>query len=610
MSNEAHWLEDDSDQLGAHAEENDDEAEAKDSTQQSSNVNDAAKTTSPSSGPKDASQARSAAAAKTAGALQEPDMKGVYSPRRSMFGGVNKGSNRVSPFRANSDKERILNRHNDAEGRRVSTAKLTDALTFLTTKHNKTGSGKRGSGSLKASPGEAKKKFKTAASKIKSVNSMTRASNKNIGAGSEDEDDDDEEEPEVEKASMSQIELFLRQLERGKFDDERLAEQLSVAKARGTLLPTSTFCLSMNLAIVILIIFYAFVTPMRIAFSKTCGGHFLNSTGVWMYLDFLATAIFVLDIIRSFVTAIEEDGNNDVYIFDRRTIAMNYLKGWFWIDVSGTIPFDLILNAMADIDKKDASFNRLLRLLRLFKLIRILRFSTHIQSLGSEVFNMHILRLNMLLSSLCFMWHYIGCAYWYIATGISDPCYESDFFECVDHWSPWVGLAEDTCPKQYISAFFWALQVTVGIGRDIIPRTTVEMVFTIVMIVIGVLMYSVVIGSVGSSLASLNQVEAAHTQKMDAINSYLSYQSIPKYLCRIVRDYYSYTFKARNALDITSDLPESLKLRLNVASNLELIKQVGQLCAAQNYDGISVLTHTHPFSLPRCHCSSIAAQSA
>ncbi len=142
-------------------------------------------------------------------------------------------------------------------------------------------------------------------------------------------------------------------------------------------------------------------------------------------------------------------------------------------------------------------------------------------------------------------------------------------------WSPPASFSDpQQCGKQYAYAVFWALQVTAGIGQDIIPRTLTELVFTCVMIVIGVLMYASIIGSVGSSLAALNQVESAHTHKMESVNAYLKYQGVPNYLTRIIRDYYSYSFRSRYAPDVASDLPESLKLRLSVASNLELIKRV------------------------------------
>ena len=71
-------------------------------------------------------------------------------------------------------------------------------------------------------------------------------------------------------------------------------------------------------------------------------------------------------------------------------------------------------------------------------------------------------------------------------------------------WSPPASFSDpQQCGKQYAYAVFWALQVTAGIGQDIIPRTLTELVFTCVMIVIGVLMYASIIGSVGSSLAAV-----------------------------------------------------------------------------------------------------------
>ena len=215
-------------------------------------------------------------------------------------------------------------------------------------------------------------------------------------------------EEALDNEVMPQIELFLRQLERGQFAEERLERMEHTARVRHLLLPQGRVVLAMNCVVASLIIFYAIVTPLRIAFSRTCGGEFLKAKGGWWAFDMGATCVFALDIVLTFFTAIDEEGTNETFILDRRVIARAYLKFWFWLDLAATIPFDLVLRSAA----ANLGFNRLLRLVRLFKLIRIVRLSSLSQSFDSELISVHFFRLVKLLVTLMAMWHYIGCSYW------------------------------------------------------------------------------------------------------------------------------------------------------------------------------------------------------
>lgn len=47
-----------------------------------------------------------------------------------------------------------------------------------------------------------------------------------------------------------------------------------------------------------------------------------------------------LPLLLLLVTAPDEEGKP---ITSRRSIALNYLRGWFWLDVISSIPFDLLV---------------------------------------------------------------------------------------------------------------------------------------------------------------------------------------------------------------------------------------------------------------------------
>ena len=51
------------------------------------------------------------------------------------------------------------------------------------------------------------------------------------------------------------------------------------------------------------------------------------------------------------------------------------------------------------------------------------------------------------------------------------------------------------CSCRYLTSLFWAVVVTTGIGWDIIPVTTIEILFTTAMVVFGLILYAVIVGS-------------------------------------------------------------------------------------------------------------------
>jgi len=82
------------------------------------------------------------------------------------------------------------------------------------------------------------------------------------------------------------------------------------------------------------------VVPFRIAYldiNEENFGYYLS-----LVIDVLADIVFGIDIFINFLTAImKEDGT---WEFGYKAIAINYLKGFFIIDVLSIIPFGTIVN--------------------------------------------------------------------------------------------------------------------------------------------------------------------------------------------------------------------------------------------------------------------------
>jgi hypothetical protein len=62
----------------------------------------------------------------------------------------------------------------------------------------------------------------------------------------------------------------------------------------------------------------------------------------WITLDNLTDFFFIVDIIINSLTAFYDD-NEEVLVTDNKIIMINYLKGWFVIDLISSVPISLIL---------------------------------------------------------------------------------------------------------------------------------------------------------------------------------------------------------------------------------------------------------------------------
>ena len=127
-----------------------------------------------------------------------------------------------------------------------------------------------------------------------------------------------------------------------------------------------------------------------------------------------------MDIIISFNTSYMTAGE---FVRDRKRIAVNYLKFWFWIDLITTIPYDTILDLV--IQQSFHSTN-LIRIVRIFRLIKIVRLVRALKLKNTMSFLDEILSLDKTFSTiltvfrLCFLiliiGHWVACLWHFVGT--------------------------------------------------------------------------------------------------------------------------------------------------------------------------------------------------
>ena len=361
----------------------------------------------------------------------------------------------------------------------------------------------------------------------------------------------------------------LKDQERSKFKRSTIANiVIGVCKQEKPIIisPESNFRLAWDAFVGILVVYYTIIVPVRVAFDSA------EPTPEETVLDMFFNAIFIIDIVLNFRTAVKLEG---VLIEDPVKIRNAYLKSWFLIDFLSTVPVDLIfvVGNNDEVGREAAQINKMLRLLRIFKLLRMMKLTRILARIERYAkIDPSLIRLSKLVGILVSTWHMIACCYWFVAMLDFSSHSESQWIPPTDV------VISSPFSNQYAHAFFWAVVVTSGIGWDIYPETPAQVYFTTVAIVTGLLMYAVIIGSASTLLSNLDIVQSERKRKLDEIRAYLRHRKVGKKLREEIFEFYEYLFSCNvNSLkesDVLSELPQSLQLKLNLEVNRQVVNSV------------------------------------
>jgi len=64
----------------------------------------------------------------------------------------------------------------------------------------------------------------------------------------------------------------------------------------------------------------------------------------WQYIDIATDILFWIDLIMNFISSYNDEDGKIVKL--RRTIFMNYLKGWFTVDFLSCLPLNYVLDGV------------------------------------------------------------------------------------------------------------------------------------------------------------------------------------------------------------------------------------------------------------------------
>ncbi|TGZ33058.1 Potassium voltage-gated channel subfamily H member 7 [Temnothorax longispinosus] len=341
-----------------------------------------------------------------------------------------------------------------------------------------------------------------------------------------------------------------------------------------TILHYSPFKAVWDWIILLLVMYTAIFTPYVAAFVLSDPDY--NSRKNKKYsddpiviIDFIVDVTFIVDIIINFRTTFVN--SNDEVVSHPGKIAVHYLKGWFIIDLVAAIPFDLLLVG-SDTDETTTLIG-LLKTARLLRLVRVARKIDRYSEYGAAV-------LLLLMATFALIAHWMACI-WYAIGNAERPTLKSKV--------GWLDiLANDThqfyfhnntggpsIKSRYITALYFTFSSLTSVGfGNVAPNTDAEKIFTIIVMLIGSLMYASIFGNVSAIIQRLYSGTARYHTQMLRVREFIRFHQIPNPLRQRLEEYFQHAWTYTNGIDMNSVLkgfPECLQADICLHLNRNLL---------------------------------------
>ena len=258
--------------------------------------------------------------------------------------------------------------------------------------------------------------------------------------------------------------------------------------------------------------------------------------------------------------------------YHRKTVSIEYLKKWFWLDLVSAFPFELVTNDDSGNIPQVLKVFKLSRLLRLLRLVRIARMLRILQRLEYSLRIQEGLRqLFAFLAVLVYAAHWFSCCFF----ALGDMARSDDEF-----WANGVGLDGFGIGTNYLAAVYWSIMTltTVGYG-DVSAINNQQRLLGIFAMICGALLFSYGVSHVVNIVDDLRADTKEFKQRMDKFEHYMSHRNLPRTLRGDIREFLYNIRRAqkstiRDEEELVSQLSMGLRSRVAMAVNEVYLKEM------------------------------------
>ncbi|CAP37254.2 Protein CBR-UNC-103.2 [Caenorhabditis briggsae] len=336
--------------------------------------------------------------------------------------------------------------------------------------------------------------------------------------------------------------------------------------------------------ILLLVIYTAIFTPYVAAFllrelqDTTKKSRFTEPLEI---VDLIVDIMFIVDIIINFRTTYVNE-NEEVRVFWNLTplvvshpgkIATHYFKGWFIIDMVAAVPFDLLL--VSTNSDETTTLIGLLKTARLLRLVRVARKLDRYSEYGAAV-------LLLLMATFALIAHWLACIWYAIGSAeLSHKEYtwlhqlSKQVTQPYTSTNGTVPTGGPTLKSRYVTSLYFTLSTITSIGFGNVSATTdSEKIFTIIMMILGSLMYASVFGNVSAIIQRLYSGTARYHTEMSRLREFIRFHQIPNPLRQRLEDYFQHAWAYTNGIDmnlVLKGFPDCLQADICLHLNRNLL---------------------------------------
>ena len=281
-------------------------------------------------------------------------------------------------------------------------------------------------------------------------------------------------------------------------------------------------------------------------------------------------------IFLNFVTGYEERGQRDTVV-DLKKIRRNYLRGFFLIDLLSILPINYVEQIVrqggsATGGKGDLKTLKILRLVRLTRLLRLARVKKLLKTYTEMMENMAgIFSLLSIIILALFLSHFVSCVWYYI--GSIEGGWVENTFDCGDGsaggdalGAPCEHSGKDLGAR-YLATYWWSLTLllTAELSNHIVPYTNGEIIFVILLQLMGAIVFGFIIGTVGTILMSWGLLEEKITRKLAELREFMKEKNVPVLTRKKVKKYMEEYYRSKTSYDereVVENLPPAMAVEL------------------------------------------------
>lgn len=348
--------------------------------------------------------------------------------------------------------------------------------------------------------------------------------------------------------------------------------------------PESNFSVVWDLVQIVFLLYVSITVPMRASFEVVV--EFMSFE--WWF-DTLVDVYFIVDLVLNFRTAyVNSKGVRETR---PRTIAKNYICGWFFIDFVSCIPVGHISYAIeqaalsgatsSTADGADAASPdnlkalKSLRLLKLSKMLRLARLKRIMQKYENLMVVQEYMGIFFMLAVIVFTAHFLTCIWYSVGNDptpedlgyyhIGSEGYEenNELVQVVGwvYLEPWSDrdsndLVVSTSTK-FISSMYYVFNALDGNGNTDVERMTAVFAYMMMVMIDGA-----VAGVMSALLIGMSGNEREVTDKLRAIKQWMTAHRVPRLKQAHALTYFSHHFKEQlkcSEAEILADMPPAMR---------------------------------------------------